>query len=376
MRAVVMRQKTLVLADIPDPEPGPGEVLVKTLACGICGSDLHALKHAERLAEATRRSGSPFVMDPDRDIVMGHEFCAELVDYGPATARKLPRGTRVCSLPILLRQSGAQLVGYSNDTPGGYSEYMRLTEALLMPVPGGLPPPEAALTEPMAVGFHAVEKARIDRRDVPLVIGCGPVGLAVIAALRLKGAHPIVAADFSSRRRKLAETLGADVVVDPGGSSPYQSWKDVAVWEDSGDAPAQPPWVPGPPLRPAVIFECVGLPGIIDQIICSAPTGARIVVVGVCMERDHFEPLVGINKEVNLQFVLGYTSEEFASTLSCIADGRAPVQPLITGRVGIEGVSEAFQELASPERHAKIMVEPWGEAGHPTIGEPVAAAGV
>jgi threonine dehydrogenase-like Zn-dependent dehydrogenase len=147
---------------------------------------------------------------------------------------------------------------------------MRLTEALLMPVPGGLPPREAALTEPMAVGLHAVEKARIDRRDVPLVIGCGPVGLAVIAALRLKGLRPIVAADFSPRRRKLAETLGADVVVDPGASSPYQSWKEVAVWDNSADAPPQPPWVPGPPLRPAVIFECVGLPGIIDQIICSA----------------------------------------------------------------------------------------------------------
>jgi threonine dehydrogenase-like Zn-dependent dehydrogenase len=111
-----------------------------------------------------------------------------------------------------------------------------------------------------------------------------------------------------------------------------------------------------------VIFECVGLPGIIDQIICSVPPSARIVVVGVCMERDHFEPMVGINKEVNLQFVLAYSPQEFASTLSCIADGRISVQPLITGRVGIEGVSEAFQELASPDRHAKIMVEPWGEA--------------
>ena len=365
MRAVVMRQKTLVVADIPDPEPGPGEVLVKTLACGICGSDLHALKHAERLADVNRRSGSPFVMDPGRDVVMGHEFCAEIVDYGLATTRKLPRGIRACSLPILLRQSGVQLIGYSNDTPGGYAEYMRLTEALLMPVPGGLPPREAALTEPLAVGLHAVEKARLDRRDVPLVIGCGPVGLAVIAALRLKGARPIVAADFSPRRRKLAEILGADIVVDPGVSSPYQNWKEVAVWENASEAPPQPPWVPGPPHRPAVIFECVGIPGVIDQIIRSAPASARIVVVGVCMERDHFEPMIGINKEVNLQFVFAYTPEEFAATLACIADGKIPVQPLITGHVGIDGVSEAFQELASPEKHAKILVEPWSEPGKP-----------
>src|SRR5262245_36746133 len=97
MRAVAMRNRQLVVADVPVPEPGPGEVLVKTLACGICGSDLHALKHAERFVEAGKRAGNAFVMDLSRDVVMGHEFCAEIVDHGPATARTLPVGTRVCS---------------------------------------------------------------------------------------------------------------------------------------------------------------------------------------------------------------------------------------------------------------------------------------
>jgi hypothetical protein len=196
-----MRRKSLLVTDLPVPEPGPGEVLVKTLACGICGSDLHALKHAEKLVESARRSGSPFVMDLSRDIVMGHEFCAEIVDHGTETTKALKTGTRVCSLPVLIRPSGVETVGYSNDNPGGYGEYMRLTEALLLEVPGGLSAEHAALTEPLAVGVHAVEKARLETRDVPLVIGCGPVGLAVIAALRLKDVHPIVAADFSKRHR-------------------------------------------------------------------------------------------------------------------------------------------------------------------------------
>jgi threonine dehydrogenase-like Zn-dependent dehydrogenase len=90
-------------------------------------------------------------MDLARDVVMGHEFCAEIVEHGPATSRALPAGTRVCSRPVLMRAAGPQTVGYSNDHPGGYGEYMRLTESLLLPVPAGLTTEHAALTEPIAV---------------------------------------------------------------------------------------------------------------------------------------------------------------------------------------------------------------------------------
>jgi threonine dehydrogenase-like Zn-dependent dehydrogenase len=359
MRAAVMRNKKLVVADIPVPEPGPGEVLVKTLACGICGSDLHALKFADKLVDAVKRSGGgAFVMDLNRDVVMGHEFCCEVVDYGPNTQKRLKPGTRVCSFPVLIRATGPEAVGYSNDNPGGYGEFMRLTEGLLLEVPNGLSTEHAALTEPMAVGYHAVQMARLDKRDVPLVVGCGPVGLAVIAGLKLKGAAPIVAADFSPRRREMALKMGADVVVDPKEKSPYASWKEMAA-DSSGGAGAVPSFMGGPALRPAVIFECVGVPGVIDQIMMNAPRGARVVVVGVCMESDQIQPFFGINKELNIQFVLGYTPEEFNSTLYNIADGKIPVTPLITGKVGVEGVAQAFTDLGSPERHAKILVEPW-----------------
>lgn len=359
MRAAVMRNKRLVATDLPRPDPGPGEVLVKTLACGICGSDLHALRHAEQFVAASRRAGSVFAMDLSRDVVMGHEFCAEIVEHGPATTRALRAGTRVCSRPSLLRADGPRTVGYSNDTPGGFAQYMRLTEALLLPVPNGLVTEHAALTEPMAVGLHAVAKARLEPDDAPLVIGCGPVGLAVIAALRLHGARPIVAADFSARRRELAIELGADLVVDPARSTPWQSWREAAVWRDASRAPVLPPWIAGPPVRPAVVFECVGVPGVLDQLMAASPRGTRIVVVGVCMEADTIYPMLGISKELNLQFVLGYTPDEFAATLNHIAEGRIPVAPLITGKVDVEGVARAFEALASPERHAKILVEPW-----------------
>ncbi len=358
MRAVAMLDHKLHLRELAVPIPGPGEVLVRTLACGICGSDLHALRHTEKLVESARRSGGAFVMDTKRDVVMGHEFCAEIVDYGPGTPKRLAPGARVCAMPILVRASGVSTVGYSNDDPGGYGEYMRLMESFLLSVPAGLSTDHAALTEPMAVGLHAVKKAQLTRDDAPLVIGCGPVGLAVIAALRLEGARPIVAADFSPRRRALALAMGADAVVDPAANSPYETWRGMAAWSDPSKAPPLPPWMPGPSLRPAVIFECVGVPGVIDAILTNAPAAARIVVVGVCMERDHFEPMMGINKELNVQFVLGYTPEEFAATLGHIARGELKVEPLVTGKVGLEGVAGAFESLASPEVHAKILVEP------------------
>src|SRR5690349_11987718 len=103
-----MRGGRLVVDTLPDPRPGPGEVLVRTLACGICGSDLHALQHAPKLVQAARDSGIPFLMDPARDVVMGHEFCAEVLDFGPETQRELRPGERVVSMPLGVGPNGVE----------------------------------------------------------------------------------------------------------------------------------------------------------------------------------------------------------------------------------------------------------------------------
>jgi threonine dehydrogenase-like Zn-dependent dehydrogenase len=341
MRAAVMRSSQLVVDTIPDPVPNEGEVLVKTLACGICGSDLHALKYASKMVEIAEETGAPFVLDLTRDVVMGHEFCAEVIDYAPNTSGAARPGERVVSMPMLFRGGRIEGVGYSNVAPGGYGELMTLSAALVLPVPNGLATEHAALTEPMAVGVHAVAKARLEAHDAPLVVGCGPVGLAVIAALKLRGVEPIVAADFSPKRRALAERMGAHVVLDPAQRPPVPAFVEAAN------------------MRPAVIFECVGVPGILHDIMRAAPVGSRVVVAGVCMEDDRIKPMLGINKELSIQFVLGYTPEEFASTLQHIAEGQIDVAPLITGRVGVDGVPGAFETLAKPDHHAKILVEPW-----------------
>ena len=229
MRAAVMRSQRLVVDTVPEPEPAEGQVLVKTLACGICGSDLHALKHSGPRGSAPNPLDEVFGMDSSRDLIMGHEFCAEIVDHGPGCQKTLAAGTRVCSVPVAVGPGGVASVGYSNDIPGGYGELMVLTEAMLLPVPNGLSTEGAALTEPVAVGVHAVEKAKLGADDVPMVIGCGPVGLAVIAALKLRGAAPIIAADYSPARRRLAQTLGAEIVVDPAESRTHGT-PAVSVW--------------------------------------------------------------------------------------------------------------------------------------------------
>ncbi len=227
-------------------------------------------------------------------------------------------------------------------------------------MPNGLSAAVASLTEPIAVGWHAVENARLSSEDVPLVVGCGPVGLAVIAGLVLKHVHPIIAADYSPARRALALKMGADIVIDPAETSPYETWRQQATPAGYDGSRYAQMFGLGPKLRPGVIFECVGVPGVIQQIIEGAPASARIVVVGVCMETDRLEPFFGISKQLNLQFVLGYTAQEFADSLHHLAEGKIDVMPMITGVVGLDRVSAAFAELANPERHAKILVDPWG----------------
>ena len=342
MRAVACENTRLEVVELPTPEPAKGQVLVNVLRCGICGSDLHARHHADKAADVLAEAGYDGFMRSDQRVVLGHEFCGEIADYGPKSRKKVATGTPVVALPLRRRGEDVHAIGLSAAAPGAYAEQVVVEESLMFALPNGLAPDVGVLTEPMAIGWHAVRRSEIKKRDVAIVIGCGPVGLAVICMLKAQGVRTIVASDFSRGRRELATACGADLVVDPAEGSPYEapgerghlktvpavaelavgtmeklrrlplSWHHV--WRAAEALGAKPK-------RP-VIFECVGVPGILDGIIASAPLFSRVVVIGVCMEPDAIRPAMAINKEIDLRFVVGYTPLEFRDTLHMLAEGK------------------------------------------------------
>jgi threonine dehydrogenase-like Zn-dependent dehydrogenase len=356
MKAVIRRDGALVVDEMAAPVPGAGQVLCKTLVCGICGSDLHALDHYDHMIDMTQRIGGFSHMKKGADTVFGHEFCCEVLEAGPDTAGRFKAGARVVSMPVLLGPDGAETTGYSSRIPGGFAERILLSEMLMLEVPNGLSAEHAALTEPLAVGEHAVAKAEATAEHAILVVGCGPVGLAVIASLKARGLGPIVASDYSAERRAAAQRMGADVIVDPAQVSPHDSWAALGVAGTAADgviAAAQ-----GKDVKRPLIFECVGAPGVVQSLAMAAPRGTRIVVAGVCMQTDAIEPLVLIVKEIELRYVLGYTPEEFGASLRNLAEGVTQYAGAITGVVSLAETPDAFRRLQTDKSQIKILVAP------------------
>lgn len=340
MKAAVLRKGTMVVEDIGELEPGPGQVLVETIACGICGSDLHTVDHAHDLVQSAIDAGKgTFMFDPDKDLVMGHEMSVRVLGLG-AGVDQVSEGDEMAAMPMLLVGGEVHVPGYDNVYPGGYSERMLLSPDALVPIPNGLDPAIAALTEPMAVGLHAVNESAIAPGRAAVVIGAGPVGLAVIASLKAAGHGPIIVSDFSSARRDLAVRMGADTVVDPA--------------EQEVFAAVGPTDIEAPP----VVFEAVGVPGMINELMRVAPERSEILVVGLCIPPDSFRPSYGIYKHLRLQFVLGWTPEEFAASLHNLAEGTIDGRALVTGEVDLDGVPQAFADLGNPDTHVKILVRP------------------
>ena len=378
MKAVSCQQAELSVVERETPTPGKGQVLIDVLRCGICGSDLHARHHCDELAEVMAETGYDDFMRSEESVVFGHEFCGEVAEHGPGCRKTAPAGAPVVAVPLLRRGAEVHATGLSTRAPGAYAEQMLVEESLAFPVPNGLSPDIAVLTEPMAVGWHAVKRGEVSKRQTAIVIGCGPVGLAVILLLKANGVRSVVASDLSPGRRALAKACGADIVVDPASESPYTTGAseghldsipgalDTVVGVVEKAHRLRLPWwhiwraaeaVGAKPKSP-VVFECVGVPGIIDGIIAEAPLFTRVVVVGVCMGADRLRPSMAINKEIDMRFVVGYTPAEYRETLHKLAEGKVDATPLVTGTVSLEGVDGAFSALGDPETHAKILIDP------------------
>jgi threonine dehydrogenase-like Zn-dependent dehydrogenase len=348
VRAVTLLHGKLELRNIPSPEPGTGQVLVRTLACAVCASDHHYMDHPQ----VSRADQSGMRVDaPDSDVIMGHEYCAEVVAYGPDTQRAWPIGTRVTSPPALLGTHGMRIIGMAPDAPGGFGEYFLLSEFLARAVPDDVPAERIALTDAMAVGWY-YSRLGVEHtpNGVPLVLGLGAIGQSVVAALRKRGSGPIVAADFSASRRELAREMGADVVVNPADESPWSAWRRVA-WgapDDVHDRMA----LFGRPSQ--VVYEMVGRNGVLGDVIDHCQIGARILSCGGASE-DTIHTTTAHMKGVNIQIGGGPMPDDWYACLDLVIGGELDPTPLIGETVPLEDLADAIERARSASAPVRIL---------------------
>lgn len=341
MRALVFRgfNRKLSLECIPDPTPGPGEVVLKVHRCGICGTDLH------------RTESNIFSLKPG--AVPGHEFAGEVVALGSGVST-LRVGDRVTALPYLgcnacmACLSGApnfctqmRNVG-SDEMTGGYAEYVAVGAPWCVKLPQALSMEDGALVEPLAVGLHAIVRAGLKAGDRVAVIGAGPIGLAAIWWARRAGAGRIVATATSDRRAALARDMGADTFL---AAAPGESPANAVVEALGGGAD--------------IVFECVGLPGLLDQAIACAKVRGVVAVLGVCVTRDPYLPLLAMAKEVDVRFSVVYDLREFQHCVDALDRGDVAPRAMITDRANLDEAPDAFEALRSRTRQCKVMISPW-----------------
>lgn len=348
MRAAVLQGKTLTIRSVPDPSPAAGQLLVRPLYTGICGSDLSARKQMAALADTLPPEHLP-------EIIPGHEFSAEIVGIAPGTNTALRFGDRITGLPFTHTHEGPQTIGLSPAHGGGLAELTCIDAVRSFRIPEGVPADLAALTEPLSVGLHATNLASRNRAP-NVVIGCGPVGLSVILALTLAGRGPVLAADFSPERRAAAAALGADIVIDPSTDSAFTHWDSLAFIPHTMSPLLERDFRGLPP--GANIFECTGVPGMIDQVIKGAPPHSHIIVAGVCPHEEKLTPLDGIIRELTLEFSFAYRPEEFAAALALIEKHPDKAARLITSLQPLASTEAAFDSLAKNPSEIKILIEP------------------
>jgi len=327
MRAAVLTDShRLEVAEVPDPTPGPGELVLQVTACGICGSDLKL------------RPAMP------AGLVMGHEFCGEIVATGADTDASWSIGRHVTALPLIgcgrclaclagetAHCEQADMVGVGG-SPGAFAEFVRVHQRETVGLPAQLDPALGALVEPLAVGLHAVERAHIRSGDKVLVVGAGPVGLSVLAWVARSGAGELVASDPSAARREAAAQFGATRTVDPEAE------------------PLEP--------RYDVVIECVGLPGMTSACVGAAKLHGRVVIAGVCTKPDPYVPIAAVMKELTMDFVVYYTRREFFAVADALDQGAVDAAIFVTKRVGLAGADDAFIELTEAKDQRKILVLP------------------
>jgi threonine dehydrogenase-like Zn-dependent dehydrogenase len=341
MRAVVLHGGGLEVRETADPVPGPGELLVRVLSTAICASDVHYMDNPD---QAINDSTGMSAYDEQLDIVMGHEFVGEVVAHGPGCSDQFRVGARVTSMPMLLSEQGMHIIGQHPDAPGSFGELMLLSEALTRAVPDGVLSDAVALVDAFAVGEYYVRSSAIDAGELPLVIGAGAIGLSAIAALAGRGLEPVIVSDYSAERRSLAREFGAQVVVDPSDRQPFEVWREVA--HEHGVT------------TPPVVFECVGAPGLVQQLVETCEMWTRIYVAGAWYTGDTINCTDAARKGVTLHFGGGPLPDDWYGTLDAVCEGRLDPLPSVGEVIGLDDVPAALDLARKAQGPPRIIVHP------------------
>lgn len=334
MRAVVLTEDrpTLELVELPDPEPGPGEALIRVTGCGICGSDLHL----------ACRVGAP-------GLVLGHEIAGTVEALGPGVEPDAWRigepvavrpfhGCGTCAACARGRTdhcASFQLMGLAR--PGGFAELTTVRTRELFRLPAAVTGVEQALVEPLAVARRAVRRGGVRPGDTVTIVGGGPIGQAILAWVRHLGVTDITVSDPAPGRRALAAAMGATATIDP-------VTEEAALYAAS---------VRGSD----VVFECVGRTGMIGQCMDLAGIDGRVVVVGVCISADTITPYAGLAKELDVRFALYYGTEDFTETIDALAGHALELGGYLGDAIDLADLPARFAELVAGADGGKVVVE-------------------
>ncbi|MDH6676065.1 (R,R)-butanediol dehydrogenase/meso-butanediol dehydrogenase/diacetyl reductase [Rhodococcus sp. LBL1] len=355
MRAVQFHDGRFTLADFPElPRLGAGQLRIDVMACGICGSDLSVSKDPCRFVDVVDAARYPLAsFDHERPVVLGHEYAGVVAEVGPEVT-DFSVGDRVAGLGIVTDTSTGipKIIGYSNTYHGGFGEQIVVDAVWVRHVPDGLSFEHAALAEPLHVGELHMQRSGLTAADSALVIGCGTIGLGAIVAAKARGAHTVIASEPSPKRRELALKMGADIAVDPRVDDPIELWNRM-VADGHNEAAAGGGGI-------LIAYECSGRKGMLDMLLRNLPYDSRIQVLAAPFADETIIPVIGQLRRIAINFGHGPTERGYEIVLERLARGEIDADAIITGRVDLDGVADAFTALRAPDDHVKIMVLPRG----------------
>ncbi len=333
MKAVTFQALHTPLAyeSLPDPTPAADQVVIKVGRCGICGSDLHMTEDATYGCQ--------------HGDVLGHEFAGEVVALG-REAEGLKSGDLVSVIPLMscghcehCRKGEVQWCSDFGLQGGGYAEYALTRPNQCIRLPQDVSLADGAIIEPLAVALHGVNLSGMQPGDKVLVLGAGPIGLAVAFWARRFGASKVAVQDVAEFQRQRALGMGADVfVVDPQ--------------DPIGSAEA------GLGGKADVVFECVGIPGLIDQAVQQVRNRGTILLLGLCTRPDPINSFAMLQKEARLVTSAFFTRQEYEAALDALAQGAMEPRLLVTDTISLADTPEVFESLKRRTSQCKVLIAP------------------